>query len=154
MNGAGLHAARRAAWKECNRAMHRNRKTKGVGKRDLAAIKQSLLARQAELLRDAIYLANEASRSAPDAPGAPDVADYAEIGSDCFEQELELGLLENEQKVLEEIGDALMRIETGTFGMCEVCGEPLSRERLAALPYARLCLPCKRKEEQLFGESC
>lgn len=121
-------------------------------KQRLLAMKRILLARESELSRDAKHLVGDAMRGATDTPGTADVADLADVGSDCFEQELELGLLENEQKVLEEINDALIRIETGAFGTCEMCNKPLPAARLAAIPYARFCLKCKRKEEELSGD--
>jgi RNA polymerase-binding transcription factor DksA len=63
-----------------------------------------------------------------------------DLGTDNFEEEVNLGLLENEQQILQEIGDALTRIEQGTFGRCEECQQEIPRERLEAVPYARYCL--------------
>ena len=122
-------------------------------KRRLVTMKRILLARENELSRDARHLVGQAMKGVTEAPATGDVADLADVGSDCFEQELELGLLENEQKVLEEINDALIRIETGRFGICEMCSKPLPAARLAAIPYARFCLQCKMKQEELLGES-
>jgi DnaK suppressor protein len=69
----------------------------------------------------------------------------AELASDEYEEEVNLGLLENEAELLEEVNDALDRIERGTFGRCENCGRDISRERLEALPYARYCMRCARQ---------
>jgi RNA polymerase-binding transcription factor DksA len=66
----------------------------------------------------------------------------ADIGSEVYAQELEATLLENEQYLQREILDALHRIEQGTFGRCENCGQGISAERLEALPYARYCVRC------------
>lgn len=74
----------------------------------------------------------------------------ADLGSDTFEEELELDLLENEARILAEINDALARIEHGTFGRCENCQRAITKERLEALPYARHCIRCAR---ELQGES-
>jgi RNA polymerase-binding transcription factor DksA len=63
-----------------------------------------------------------------------------DLGTDNFEEEVNLGLLENEQQILQEIDDALTRIEQGTFGRCEECRQEIPRERLQAVPYARYCL--------------
>jgi DnaK suppressor protein len=69
----------------------------------------------------------------------------AELGTDNYEEELAMDLLENEAQILAEINDALARIEQGTFGRCENCHQEISRERLEALPYARYCVRCARK---------
>jgi RNA polymerase-binding transcription factor DksA len=71
----------------------------------------------------------------------------ADIGSDNFEQEFTLGLLENAEKVMAEIDGALVRIKAGTFGQCEDCNAEITKERLKALPYARHCITCARKLE-------
>ena len=79
--------------------------------------------------------------------GALDASNFAELGSDNYEQEFTIGLIENEAGELLEIEAALERIEAGTYGMCEACGKPVPKPRLMALPFARLCIACKRKEE-------
>jgi RNA polymerase-binding transcription factor DksA len=66
----------------------------------------------------------------------------ADLGSDQFEQELTLALLETGQFRLGEIADALDRVEHGTFGICEDCGQEISKGRLDAIPYTRLCIQC------------
>jgi DnaK suppressor protein len=50
--------------------------------------------------------------------------------------------------VLKAIDAALAKIEAGTFGICETCGQSIAEERLAAIPYARQCIDCKRREER------
>ena len=70
-----------------------------------------------------------------------------DLSADNFEQEVTLGLLENQEQQLEEIAAALRRVEDGTFGRCEDCGQPIGKERLDALPYARFCVQCARKEQ-------
>jgi len=121
-------------------------------KQQLSAIKRVLLEKQKELSGDAQHLVGQALKCATERSATGNVADLADVGSDCFEQELELGLLENEQKALEEIHDALIRIETGSFGICEMCRKTLPSARLAAIPYARFCLGCKKEQEELLGE--
>jgi RNA polymerase-binding transcription factor DksA len=68
----------------------------------------------------------------------------ADLGTENFEEEIALDHLENQDRILVEINDALARIEAGTFGRCENCHRPISRERLNALPYARYCIRCAR----------
>jgi RNA polymerase-binding transcription factor DksA len=72
----------------------------------------------------------------------------ADLGSDTFEQELSLSLLENENQQLAEVVAAVRRIDEGTFGRCEDCSKQISMERLKAVPYARLCIDCARAAEQ------
>ena len=71
----------------------------------------------------------------------------ADLGSDNYEQEVALSLLENREQTLEEVAAALARIEQGTFGRCEECGREISKERLQAIPFTRLCIRCAREEE-------
>lgn len=71
----------------------------------------------------------------------------ADLGSDNFEQEFTLGLIENEEEMLREVDEALERIENGTFGKCESCGKTIPKTRLKAIPRASLCVACQRQEE-------
>lgn len=66
----------------------------------------------------------------------------ADLASDQYEQEHTIGILENQERLLEEVTQALNRIVRGTFGKCENCGREIARERLLALPYARYCIQC------------
>ncbi|MBA3718538.1 MAG: TraR/DksA C4-type zinc finger protein [Actinobacteria bacterium] len=74
---------------------------------------------------------------------APDnhLADSAAV---TLDQELDETLEENSSHVLTAIDEALERIEAGTFGICVNCGKEIPPERLEALPYATLCIDCKR----------
>ncbi len=59
------------------------------------------------------------------------------------ERERDLALSAQAMGAVDEIDKALLKIEAGTYGICEKCGEPIPRERLRALPYAALCVRCK-----------
>ena len=72
----------------------------------------------------------------------------ADLGTDNFEQEFTLGLLQKEEQLASEIEAALGRIQQGTFGKCEDCGQPIDKARLGAVPYARCCIDCAREREQ------
>ncbi|RMF72877.1 MAG: TraR/DksA family transcriptional regulator [Planctomycetota bacterium] len=63
----------------------------------------------------------------------------ADIGSDNFEQELSLVLVEGERAILREIDEALERIENGTYGICAATGKPIGKARLRARPWAKYC---------------
>lgn len=66
--------------------------------------------------------------------------DYAEVSSDSFKE----GIIANQQlKELNEIEDAIVRIEKGTYGVCEMCDESIAIGRLRAKPFAKFCTPCR-----------
>lgn len=66
----------------------------------------------------------------------------ADLGTDNYEIENILGLMDSERKILLEINDALNRIEDGTYGICESRGEQIPKQRLKAIPWARYCVAC------------
>ena len=72
----------------------------------------------------------------------------ADIGSDNFEQEFTLSLMQSEGGTLEQIEVALERIEDGTYGQCEECGGRIPKQRLTAVPYATMCVKCASESEQ------
>jgi DnaK suppressor protein len=72
----------------------------------------------------------------------------ADVGTENYDQEFTLSLIENEQGVLDQIYDALARVEAGTFGECEECNGPIAKPRLQAIPYARHCIECARELEK------
>jgi DnaK suppressor protein len=72
----------------------------------------------------------------------------ADIGSDNFEQEFTLILMESEEVTLGQIEASLERIEEGSYGQCEECGVKIPKTRLNAIPYATLCVKCASEQEQ------
>ncbi|MEN6334871.1 MAG: TraR/DksA C4-type zinc finger protein [Phycisphaerales bacterium] len=72
----------------------------------------------------------------------------ADLGTDNFQQEFSLGLMDSERRLLTEIDDALHRIEAGTYGICEGTGEPIAKARLEAQPWARYSVEYARMMEQ------
>lgn len=72
----------------------------------------------------------------------------ADIGSENFEQEFTISLVESGQVTLEEIEAAIVRIREGTFGTCEECQGTIPKQRLKAIPYTAYCVECARKLEQ------
>jgi RNA polymerase-binding protein DksA len=65
-----------------------------------------------------------------------------------LDREIDYTLEENSEQVLRAIDGALERIDEGTFGICATCGQPISEERLEAIPYATQCIDCRRKGER------
>lgn len=68
-----------------------------------------------------------------------------DTASATYDRELDQGLDEGVQYTLEEIDAALIRIEDGTYGVCEICGKPIGAERLSAIPWTRYCIDDQRK---------
>ncbi|WP_246142686.1 TraR/DksA family transcriptional regulator [Nocardioides rubriscoriae] len=74
--------------------------------------------------------------------------DQADIGASSFERDHELTVLSNERDKLAQIERAVIRIDDGTYGVCESCGNPIGKNRLMAFPRATLCMTCKQREER------
>jgi RNA polymerase-binding protein DksA len=72
----------------------------------------------------------------------------ADTATATLDREIDYSLEENSEHVLRAIDGALQRITEGTFGICESCGQPISEERLEAIPYATQCIDCRRKGER------
>jgi RNA polymerase-binding transcription factor DksA len=72
----------------------------------------------------------------------------ADVGGRSFDEEVTLGLLHNEEQLLEEINAALSRIDRGEYGLCAGCRHPIHKERLRVLPYARYCVACTKAREE------
>ena len=71
-----------------------------------------------------------------------------DVATATFDREMASTLEENSSHVLADIDAALARIDAGTYGRCERCGNPIDEERLEALPWATLCIDDKRKQER------
>jgi len=71
----------------------------------------------------------------------------SDLGNRAYEEEVALGVLENEEFLIQEINEALARIERGEFGVCEACRKSIRKERLKAVPYARYCLECAKVQK-------
>ena len=122
-------------------------------KAQLEKYRDLLLTMRSRLKGEMSNLADEALRTAGgEASGnlSNTPIHMADLGTDNYEQEFTLSLIETEEQRLEEIGAALQRIEQGRFGVCEGegCGKPIPKPRLDALPFTRYCVECARKMQQ------
>lgn len=118
---------------------------------DLNSFRNALLRLQSRIRGNVTHLTDEAlssSAGGSDGKSKNAHADQADQGSDQFDQDLSLLLLQNEEQTLEEIRDALARVDEGSFGICEECEKPVPKARLKALPYTRYCVKCAREIEQ------
>ncbi len=118
---------------------------------ELARFKEMLLAKRNLLSGNLDSLEKQALKrsrqeSAGDLSTMP--IHMADIGSDNFEQEFTLGLIESEEEMVNAMDGALERIEAGTFGTCTACEKGIRKARLRAIPHAALCIDCQREEEQ------
>ncbi|MGI6576206.1 MAG: TraR/DksA C4-type zinc finger protein [bacterium] len=77
----------------------------------------------------------------------------ADIGSETFERGKDLGLRDNSRLLLAKVEEALQKLDEGTYGSCENCGQLIPAERLAAVPYTTLCHQCKDTEEKRLRHS-
>jgi DnaK suppressor protein len=116
---------------------------------DTAEYRKLLEDEQARLLHAVGFLERENPGSISD-----ELGELAEGGIDnhlgdtataMYDRELDEGLEEGARETLVEINAALERIEAGTYGICEGCGKPIGAERLAAIPWARLCIDDRRR---------
>ncbi len=129
----------------------KGRVSSGLTKRDLEKFRQLLLLKRAEILGDMNTLQNEAFS----VDGRSDLSSMpihmADLGTDNYEQEFTLRLLQDENGVLREINEALKRIEKRTYGICEATGRPIGKARLEAQPWARFCYEYSLLQEQRRG---
>jgi RNA polymerase-binding transcription factor DksA len=72
----------------------------------------------------------------------------ADVGTETFEREKDLAILERVDAELTDVEHALRRLDDGTYGTCEACGRPISEERLEAMPATRLCLEHQAEAER------
>jgi RNA polymerase-binding protein DksA len=114
---------------------------------ELAEIRTELEEQARELrgeIDDAEIAWHELQRDSGD--GAGD--DQADAGTKTFEREHELSLANNSRDLLAQVDRALSRLDNGTYGVCENCGQPVGKARLQAFPRATLCVTCKQREER------
>jgi DnaK suppressor protein len=72
----------------------------------------------------------------------------ADTATETVDREIDYTLEEHDERLLTAIDSALARIDAGTYGVCVNCGAQIAPERLEAMPWATLCIDCKRKEER------
>ncbi|GAC1450329.1 MAG: TraR/DksA C4-type zinc finger protein [Isosphaeraceae bacterium] len=120
-------------------------------KEELESFRDVLLDLRSRLKGDLDQMTDEAlRRSQPESSGnlSNVPLHMADVGTENYDQEFTLGLIENEQSTLEQVVLALGRIDAGSYGHCEECAEPIARPRLQALPYTPHCIECARKLEE------
>src|SRR5690242_15905485 len=107
-----------------------------------AKLKDELLRKRAEILA--------ASTGLRPLPASADVnsrqGDLADQASGNNEVHIQLKLKQTDAKILQAIEEALYRMEKGSYGICRDCGDPIAPARLQAIPWTRVCISCKQKQ--------
>ena len=108
----------------------------------LAELRDALLKKRSEILAT--------STGTRPLPAAADVnsrqGDLADQASGNNEVHIQLKLKQTDAKILQAIEEALVRMDKGTYGVCRDCGEPIAAARLLAIPWTRVCIACKQKQ--------
>jgi len=108
---------------------------------DVQIYKDALLKKRVEILGTGGIKPLQASMENNTRQG--DMADQA---SGNNEVHIALKLKQTDAKILQAIEEALVRMEKGTYGICRDCGEPIAPARLEAIPWTRVCISCKQKQ--------
>jgi len=127
-----------------------------MNKKDLEYFKQLLLKKRKEMSDHMESIKeNEMDTTVKEASG--DHSSYAfhmaDQGTDAMEREKSFFYAQRDGRLLYHIDQAMERMENKTYGNCHSCNEPISRDRLEAVPHARLCIQCKSKEEKNRNQS-
>lgn len=121
-----------------------------MNKKDTKILKEALLEYRSKLVSGITRLSEDSlNKSQKDASG--DLSGYsfhmADVATDNYDRDFNLGLASSEHEILNKIDEALLKLEEGDYGKCEKCGCKLPIARLKALPFATMCIPCKEAEE-------
>ena len=116
---------------------------KGIDKKTIARLKKTLLKEREEIVGEVRQIFESSKEMGQD--GIQDIGDEA---ANIYNKQVLLSLTESERMRLQEMDEALDRIEAGTYGICEECGEPIGLKRLEVRPVAKYCVPCLSKMEK------
>ena len=121
----------------------------GFHSRELEHFRDLLLAKRGEIVGDMSAMEREALRTSGGSNLSTLPIHMADIGTDNYEQEFTLGLVETERKLLREINNALAKIQNGAYGICEGTGKPISKARLDVQPWARYSIEFAKQMERM-----
>jgi len=114
-----------------------------MDKRTTEQYRKKIMAKRQELTQ--AYTKNREYGRESDEGGTQDLADKA---SSSYAKEFLYSLSNTERSILEEIEEAILRMDSGEYGVCVDCDQKITRKRLDAVPWARYCVPCKERIEQ------
>ncbi|MBX3470222.1 MAG: TraR/DksA family transcriptional regulator [Planctomycetes bacterium] len=135
------------ARKKINESSEETRVPERVTAEVIEEIKVALVQKKAALSRNINSELDEMRTAAE----GHHLADMDDLGGDANDEETNYKILEIESAELDQIDYALERIDNGSYGVCEECEKPINPERLRALPFASLCITCKRSQEAAEG---
>ena len=119
---------------------------------ELEHYRELLLAKRRELVGDMSQMEHEALQRGGSSNLSNLPMHMADMGTDNYEQEFTLGLMEKDRNLLRQINSALIKLQTGTFGICEGTGKPIAKARLEIQPWARYSVDYARKIEKRQGK--
>ena len=119
------------------------RKKRGARRSKEDLIRDSLLSQRQEILSQYEHDLRVGQESGDEA--SEDIVDRA---NNAYQRELMFNISGGERKILQQIEGALGRLDSGSYGVCDHCGEKIGAQRLKAIPWARYCVDCQEKEEQ------
>jgi len=122
------------------------KKKNDLSKKQMAFLKQELLERRAEILGDIESLGKDATGDSGSLSNMP--LHMADVGTDNYDREFTLGLMETERKILIQIDEALIRIKEGYYGVCMETGDPIGFARLEFKPWAKYSIEVARERER------
>ena len=115
-------------------------------------LNKAVLIRNGEDIIEQIQHISEDTLKKSQKDAAGDISGYtfhmADVATDSYDREFSLSLASNERNVLYELDDASKKIDEGTFGICESCKSLITKTRLKAVPFARMCLKCQERKER------
>jgi DnaK suppressor protein len=120
----------------------------GFHTKELEYYRSLLLAKRRELVGDMSSMEREALRSTSGSNLSNLPIHMADMGTDNYEQEFTLGLVEKDRQLLREINSALAKIQNGNYGICEGTGKPIGKARLEAQPWAKYSIEYARQLEK------
>ena len=133
--------------KKSSRKPVKTLKIRRLPKKELDVYKRMLLQLRSKIAGDLQQIEGDSlSGNQPSHTG--ELSDVADLATDNYDRELNIGLASNEQQLLNDIDVALKRIEEGTYGLCEIYGTQIPKKRLLAMPYTRLSMKAQEEEEK------
>ncbi len=127
-----------------------NNSKKGFKKEELKGIRKSLVKQKKQKIEEIMKIKGESLKNFKDSSG--DLSGYsfhmADMATDLYDREFSLELAEGEREMLFALDKAIRRIDEGSYGKCDICGNNISKQRLKAMPQAENCIECQEKEEK------
>jgi len=122
----------------------------GLSSKELEHFRDLLLQKRREIVGDMSQMEREALRSTSGSNLSNLPMHMADMGTDNYEQEFTLGLVEKDRNLLRDLNAALAKIQDGSYGICEGTQKPISKVRLEAQPWARFSIEYARQMEKGF----